>query len=87
MKNPLMVTFNKRVIVSMNDTTDNYERNNEGTERGHCWECGFMLDKSFSFNKVDTRNIKCPKCGVETYQGAWYPREFAKAKAEYEASK
>jgi len=70
----------------MTESTDRYERNDEGTERAHCPECEFLLDKCMSFMKEDTRDIICPKCKKATYQGAWYPREFQKAKEEYQRS-
>lgn len=60
------------------------ELNDQGGERGRCWECGYLLDKCMSFLKEDTRDIVCPKCGVRTYQGAWYPKSFQKAKEEYQ---
>ena len=70
----------------MRKNLDNDELNDEGTQRGRCWECGFLLDKCMSFLKEDTRDIICPKCKKATYQGAWYPKEFAKAKEEYQRS-
>ncbi len=66
--------------------TKGNETNDRGGERGKCPKCGFLIDTCMYFTKEDTRGLICPSCKVETYQGAYYPKSFQKAKEEYEAS-
>lgn len=62
------------------------EINDRGTQRGSCPECGFLIDTCMYFDKEDYRTLMCPSCKYEACNYGWYPKEFAKAKEEYQRS-